>query len=141
MLKRILRILKDKEIILYIVFGVLTTAVNWAVCLPLHYKLGLSAAISNDIAWVAAVLFAYFTNKIFVFENRDWKLKTLGIEMLKFFGARFLTGRLETGILCLTVDYLGFNVLLWKVLTAVIVIVLNYIFSKIIIFRKKNDIE
>ena len=139
MLKRLLQILKKREIILYILFGILTTAVNWAVCLPLHYKFGLSAAISNDIAWVAAVLFAYFTNKIFVFKNNDWKPKTLGVEMLKFFGARFLTGRLETGILYLTVDHLGFNVLLWKALTAVIVIVLNYIFSKLMIFRKKNN--
>ena len=106
--------------------------------MPLHYRLGLSAAISNDIAWVAAVLFAYFTNKIFVFRNNNWKLKSLGIEMLKFFGARFLTGRLETAILGFTVDFLGLNVLLWKILTAVIVIVLNYIFSKIMVFRSKK---
>ena len=138
MLKCFYRILQKKEILIYIIFGVLTTVVNWSVFLPLHYKLGLSAAISNDIAWLLSVLFAYLTNKTFVFQDRNWEIKAVGIEVLKFFGGRFLTGRLETGILYLTVDYLGFNVLLWKILTAIFVIVLNYVFSKIWVFKKKT---
>lgn len=139
MIKRFMQLIKNKETILYIIFGILTTAVNWVVCLPLHYKLGLSAAISNDIAWVVAVLFAYFTNKAFVFNSSGWKMKSILPEMLKFFAARFLTGRLETIILSVTVDHLGLNAILWKIITAIAVIVLNYIFSKLLIFRKKGN--
>jgi len=106
--------------------------------LPLHYKLELSAAISNDIAWFFSVLFAYVTNKIFVFESCDWKVKRVVPEILKFFGGRFITGRLETVIICFTVDHLGLSVLVWKIIASIIVIVLNYIFSKLLIFQKKN---
>ena len=134
LLKRLLKI----EGIVYLIFGVLTTAGNWCICFLLHYKFQLSAAVSNEIAWVISVFFAYVTNKIFVFQSHSWSFKTTLPEMLKFYGGRFLTGQFETVLLSYTVDYLGLNVILWKLIAAVIVIVMNYVFSKLLIFNKKK---
>lgn len=133
-----IRILLEKyrEIISYLFFGVLTTLVNFVVYLPVYNILGMSASVSNMIAWVAAVVFAYFVNKIFVFRSLDWSRKTVIPELIKFVSARLLSGVLETGILLVTVDILGWNGNIWKFVTQVLVVISNYVFSKLIVFRK-----
>ena len=133
-----IRILLEKyrEIISYLFFGVLTTLVNFVVYLPVYNILGMSASVSNMIAWVAAVVFAYFVNKIFVFRSLDWSRKTVIPELTKFVTARVLSGVLETGILLVTVDILGWNGNIWKFVTQVLVVISNYVFSKLIVFRK-----
>ena len=125
------------DIISYLFFGVLTTVVNYLVYLPCYNLLGLSAAVSNVIAWIAAVAFAYLTNKPFVFKSHDWSAKTVLPELTKFVGCRVGSGLLETAIIFVTVDLLGLNGNLIKVATSVLVVVLNYIGSKLVVFRKK----
>ena len=125
------------EVLSYLIFGVLTTAVNYLVYLPVYNLVGLSAALSNAIAWVVAVAFAYLTNKPFVFKSHDWSAKTVIPELTKFVGCRVASGAAETLILLLTVDILHWNGNLWKLVTSVLVVVMNYIASKLVVFRKE----
>lgn len=127
---------KYRELIVYLVFGVLTTVVNYIVYLPCYNLLGLNASISNVIAWVAAVAFAFATNKPFVFQSYDWSAKVVIPELTKFMGTRIGSGALETLILFLSVDLAGMNGNVWKLLTSVLVVILNYIGSKLLVFRK-----
>ena len=125
------------EVLSYLIFGVLTTIVNYLVYLPVYNLLGLSAALSNAIAWVVAVAFAYLTNKPFVFKSHDWSAKTVIPELTKFVGCRVASGAAETLILLVTVDLLHWNGNIWKIVTSVLVGVLNYIASKLVVFKKK----
>lgn len=125
------------EVLSYLIFGVLTTVVNYCVYLPVYNLLGLSASVSNVIAWVVAVAFAYLTNKPFVFKSHDWSAKTVIPELSKFVGCRVASGAAETLILLLTVDILNWNGNIWKLVTSVLVVVMNYIASKLVVFKKK----
>ena len=125
------------EVLSYLIFGVLTTIVNYLVYLPVYNLLGLSAALSNAIAWVVAVAFAYLTNKPFVFKSHDWSAKTGIPELTKFVGCRVASGAAETLILLVTVDLLHWNGNIWKIVTSVLVVVMNYIASKLVVFKKK----
>ena len=127
---------KSYDILVYLIFGVLTTVVNYLVYLPCYNLLHLSSALSNVIAWAAAVAFAFVTNKPFVFRSHDWSAKTVIPELTRFIGTRLGSGGLETLILFLTVDWLGLNGNVWKLVTSVLVVVLNYIGSKLLVFRK-----
>lgn len=124
------------DVITYLFFGVLTTVVNYLVYLPVYNLLGLSAALSNAIAWAVAVAFAYVTNKPFVFKSNDWSMKTVIPELGKFVGCRVASGAAETLILLVSVDILGWNGNVWKLVTSVLVVVLNYFASKFLVFRK-----
>lgn len=144
--------LKHKEIILYIIFGALTTLVNFVAYLLFDLILDKELyLVTNLIAWVIAALFAYVVNKLFVFEVKAFDVKTITRELLEFFGARVLSFLIEEVGLLLFVDVLSFkNIaidlsfftltgdLIAKVILAVIVVILNYFFSKFIIFKKKN---
>ena len=137
-MKRILALLKKhEEVVSYLFFGGLTTVVNYLVYLPCYNLLRFSGTVSNVIAWIAAVAFAYLTNKPFVFKSHDWSAKTVLPELTKFVGCRVGSGLLETAIIFVTVDLLGLNGNLIKVATSVLVVVLNYIGSKLVVFRKK----
>ena len=127
---------KYRDVLVYLIFGVLTTAVNYIVYLPCYNVLGLSGSASNAIAWVGAVAFAYLTNKPFVFRSHDWSAKTVIPELTKFVGCRIGSGVLETAIIFFTVDLLGWNGNVMKLLTSVLVVVLNYIGSKLLVFKK-----
>ena len=127
---------KHWDMVSYLFFGVLTTAVNYLVYLPLYNLLGISAAVSNIIAWVAAVAFAYVTTKPFVFKSHDWSMKTVLPELGKFVGCRAASGGLETVLILLTVDILGWNGNIWKLIISVLVVILNYVSSKLLVFRK-----
>lgn len=128
---------KYRELITYLVFGVLTTVVNYLVYLPCYNLWGLNASVSNVIAWVVAVAFAFLTNKPFVFRSYDWSMKVVVPELTKFVATRIGSGALETVILFLTVDLAGMNGNAWKLLTSVLVVVLNYIGSKLLVFKKR----
>ena len=125
------------ELLIYLFFGVLTTVVNYLVYLPVYNLLGLSAALSNAISWVVAVAFAYVTNKPFVFKSQDWSAKTVIPELTKFVSCRVASGAAETVILLITVDILNWNGNVWKLITSVMVVILNYFASKLLVFRKK----
>ena len=128
---------KYYDILAYLVFGVLTTVVNYLVYLPCYNLLGMKAVVSNVIAWAVAVAFAYLTNKPFVFRSHDWSAQTVIPELTKFVGCRVASGAMESVIIFLTVDLFGWNGNVWKLLTSVLVVILNYIGSKLLVFRKK----
>ena len=136
--------IKYKEVIMYLIFGVATTLVNWIVYSLLMKMSVINMTVSNAIAWFAAVVFAYITNKIFVFESKSWNPAEVWKEVVKFFGARIATGVIEIGGLPL-LYYIGvkqsiFGVegFLAKILVSVIVVILNYVFSKIFVFSTKK---
>lgn len=135
MLKRLF--VKYGDALSYLFFGGLTTVVNYVVYLPCYNLLGLSASVSNVIAWAAAVLFAFLTNKPFVFKSHDWSAKTVGPEFTKFVGCRVGSGALETAIIFVAVDLLSWNGNWMKLATGVLVVILNYFASKLLVFKKK----
>lgn len=125
-----------KEGMRYLIFGALSTVLNiiiFAICSKIMH---FSTAVSNTIAWIAAVLFAYITNKLYVFDSKSTKTKALIKEVISFLGARVFTLVLETAFLWLVIDKLGFNDILMKIISNIIVIILNYVFSKLFIFKK-----
>ena len=132
--------IKYREVISYLFFGVLTTVVNYAVYL-LAAPFFNTTTIPTAIAWVLAVIFAYVTNRIFVFHSQAKGSKALLREILTFFGARVLSGILDVGFMWVFADYLGFNDKLMKLISNVFVVIFNYIASKLIIFRKSGKDE
>lgn len=124
------------DVLSYLFFGVLTTVVNYAVYLPVYNLLHLSAAVSNILSWVAAVAFAYVTNKCFVFKSTGWSKETVLPELAKFVSCRLASGVMETAILWVTVDLLGWNGNLWKLATNVLVVIVNYFGSRFLVFKK-----
>lgn len=128
---------KHREVLLYLLFGGLTTLVNFAVYWPLYHLLHLPASVSNVIAWIVAVLFAFLTNKPVVFKSGDWSAKTTIPELLKFVGCRVLSGAFETLFIGVTVDWLHWHGLVMKIIASIVVIILNYIGSKLLVFKKK----
>jgi putative flippase GtrA len=130
--------IKYYDIISYLFFGGLTTVVNYLVYLPCYNWLHLSATVSNVIAWAVAVIFAYLTNKPFVFKSYDWSMKTVLPEFGKFLGCRVGSGVMETAIIFLTVDCLQWNGNVMKLIVSVLVIILNYVASKLLVFTKKK---
>ena len=126
------------DILTYLFFGALTTAVSFLIYFPCYNWLHWSAGVSNAVSWVAAVAFAFLTNKPFVFQSHDWSWSVVWPELTKFVGCRIASGVLETGILVLTVDWLLWNGNVMKLITAVLVVILNYIGSKFLVFIKKK---
>lgn len=151
MIKRLF--LKYKEIISYVFFGVLTTVVNLVSFKIFDSVLGSKMyLLTNIISWVLAVIFAYITNKLWVFESKSMKPKVLLKEIAGFLGARlFSLGVEEAGLWTmidlLSLDRLSISIfsltiggnMIVKLILQVIVVILNYIFSKFIIFAKKSD--
>ncbi|MGO1042823.1 GtrA family protein [Clostridioides difficile] len=127
---------KHKETILYLFFGAFTTLVNIVSYLFFTRIISFNFMVANALAWILAVLFAYVTNKFFVFESRKIEIKFLFKEFLSFVSFRLLSGIIEMVIMYVMIDLLFVNDIIVKVFTNVVVIVLNYLFSKIIIFRK-----
>lgn len=128
---------KHQEGMRYLIFGALTTIVNIVVYSLLYYSLHISNATSNVIAWIVAATAAYITNKYYVFNSKvNTKIELLK-EIAYFYGCRLLTLVIDEGIMIITVDKWGWNGLLMKVLANIIVIILNFVFSKILIFKKK----
>ncbi len=129
-------LLRYKGLILYGVFGVLTTLINMAVYHLCFERWGWSNVLSVGIAWVLSVLFAFVTNKLWVFDSKSWEGKTVLREGISFFSARAATGVLDMGIMFLAVDCLHGEPLLWKLISNIIVIILNYVASRLWIFKK-----
>lgn len=128
---------KHWDIVIYLVFGVLTTFVNYAVYFPLYNAVGLSALLSNAVAWFAAVITAFLTNKPFVFKSNDWSFRVVVSELAKFLGSRLASGAAETVILFLTVDVLLIDGNIMKLVTGVLVVIFNYFASKFFVFTKR----
>lgn len=127
---------KYKELILYGIFGLGATLINIVTFYLFNEILELNLVLSNVLAWVCAFIFAFITNKLWVFESKDWKSRTAIKEMLEFLFARLITLFLDTFLMWLLVNVLNWNGLVAKVIVNIIVIILNYIASKLWVFRK-----
>ena len=128
---------KNRELISYLVFGVLTTAVNYITYL-LFAPLFATTTVPTAIAWVLSVIFAYITNRIFVFRSTARGWKALLFEVVSFFGARVLSGVLDVAFMWVFADYMGFDDKWMKLISNVFVIIFNYITSKLVVFRKNG---
>ena len=131
-------LIKYKEVISYLFFGVLTTAVDFVSYYILTRFLHLEEGFSNVLAQFIAILFAYITNKLFVFEDKTDGFKSLIIQFGKFFSLRLVTLVLNSVMFIVMIDKLGINDIVTKVIVSVIVIILNYVFSKLIVFKGKE---
>ena len=130
----------NRETASYLLFGILTTLVNYIVYYGLrHFQ--INYMIANAAAWVVAVLFAYFTNKHYVFKSHDYSPQVMLPEMARFGAGRLITLLMEQAFMFLTVDVLKGNDRIMKLVVSVAVVILNYVFSKLFIFRntKEND--
>lgn len=131
---------KYKEIINYLVFGVLTTLVNFVTYFITAKIIGIDEVISSGISWFCSVLFAYITNKIFVFESKTKGIKEVAKEISSFFLARILSGIFcDVGTFAIMVKVFNINDIISKFVTQVMVVIMNYILSKLVIFRKKES--
>lgn len=141
-------LIKYKEILLYVLFGGLTTVVNYIIYFACTAGFHIGWSPATLIAWVGAVLFAYVTNRKWVFESKSHGARAIAYELFKFVAARLLSLGMEWVTLKLLLDILHMNAYLWhdlpagefiaKTIAQIIVIIANYIFSKWIVFRKKS---
>ncbi len=129
---------KYKDVIPYAIFGVLTTLVNIASYWLCAHALGMPVMASTIIAWILAVLFAYVTNRKWVFLSEAKGRRAIVKEMLSFFVCRLATGVVDWACMFLFVDVLHWNDVLIKTGANILVIALNYIASKLIIFKKQS---
>ena len=142
-MKKILELYKKyKEIINYMIFGGLATLVNFISYYIFARTLNVDEVISSGLSWFCAVLFAYVTNKLFVFESRKNTKREMIKEMISFFLARILSGALcDVGTFALMVKVLNINDIIAKLVTQVMVVIVNYIFSKLIFKKENKNIE
>lgn len=138
MIKKLWKLVVNRETITYGIAGVSTTIVNFAVYHLFCNIWGIPNLISNAIAWVAAVLFAYVLNARWVFQDKQEDAAGESKKLLKFFGARVITFGVEEAGMFLLVDLLHGPNLIMKAVVAVLVIILNYIFSKLFVFKKEK---
>lgn len=125
----------DKKIINYIIFGIMTTAVN-VVTFYMLDKLKVEYKINTTISNFISIIFAYVTNKIFVFESKSWEIKFVSKEILKFFLSRLGTYFLDIFSMCIFVEVFLFSNMASKIFANILVIAANYILSKFYIFRE-----
>lgn len=126
---------KYKELILYVFFGGLTTLVNWGAYWLLADVFSVQYLWSTGIAQVASILFAYVTNRIWVFDSKVSGIKGIALEMAKFFGCRGISFVLDLLCMYVGVDLFRINDKLMKLAANVIVIIVNYVLSKAFVFR------
>jgi len=128
----------NKELVSYLFFGICTTVINtfcyWLLC----EVFAQDNIVSTTIAWLVAVAVAFITNRVYVFESQSTHVSECIKQLVFFFGCRILTGFLDVLIMAIAVDLLKWNGLLWKLISNVIVTIINYIASKYLIFKNKK---
>ena len=137
---------KHREKLLYLIFGGLTTVVDWTISFSLYYFWGdkidvnpILVHTADTIAWVSAVAFAYVTNRIWVFESRTKGFLPIVGEIVSFAGGRVLTFLMQEGIVAVFVTWLGMNKYAIRIVAAVLVIIANYFISKLFVFKKNKE--
>ena len=130
---------KYREMLLYLIFGALTTLVNIASYYCLTRFAAVDTATATALAWFLSVMFAYVTNRQWVFRSRAKGILPVVREAVGFFTARLATGLMDMGVMALCVDVLRLPDMPVKIASNIVVIVLNYILSKLLIFRKGNS--
>ena len=129
---------KYKHFVYYVVFGVLTTLINivsFAIC---YQYIHIANVPSNIIAWILAVSFAFITNKIWVFDSKSLEIRLVFNEFCKFVSARLATGLLDIVIMYISVDIMHGPAVVFKVISNIVVIILNYVLSRLVVFNSKN---
>lgn len=140
--------LKHKEIIAYLFWGILTTIVSWGsfslfsiVFNAFITKITTIVFLANLLSWICATIFAFVTNKIWVFHSRSWCVSVAVPELTKFISSRMVTGGFELVAVPLLVKFglnqtvFGIEGMLSKITVSVIVVILNYVISKVFIFK------
>jgi len=135
MLKKLIG--KYRDMILYIFFGGCTTLINILVYFVCARAFSMGTAAANIAAWVLSVLFAYATNRTWVFHSTERSFSGILREMAGFFASRAATGALDIGVMYLSVDIMHFPDMAMKIISNIVVIVLNYVLSRLLVFRKK----
>lgn len=133
--------LKYKEIINYLIFGVLTTIVSLLTYYLLVFTIlnpnnPIELQIANIISWITCVTFAYITNRIYVFNSKN---KNIIKEIIKFYSSRLTTLFLDMLFMYIFVSKLNFNDKLIKIIIQILIIILNYILSKLLVFKAKEN--
>ena len=139
-------LVRYREVILYLIFGGLTTVVDFGLSSLLYFfwedviSANLFLVHGVDVlGWIAAVLFAFITNRIWVFQSRKTGFLPIMGELFSFAGGRVVTFLLQEGVVLLFFNLMKMNYYLVRIIAAVLVIILNYIISKLFVFRKKKD--
>lgn len=127
---------KYKEVILYLVFGVLTTLVNWLSYMALVDLFHVPYLWATVVSQVLAVLFAYVTNRKWVFESKARGTAAVAREMGKFFGCRAMAFVLDVVLMWIGVDLLHVNDKAMKLVANIVIVVVNYVSSKLVVFKK-----
>ncbi len=134
---------RHDEGVRYIVFGILTVIVSWATYALLALT-GINYSVANGMSWFFAVIFAFFVNKYFVFRSMDSKRQTLGAELVEFFAARVFTGAVAIILFPILMSvgldfvFLGVPGLFARGVNSAVEVILNYILSKFVVFRRKS---
>lgn len=128
--------LLNNEGIKYIIFGVLTTLINILSYMVLN-KIGIYYVVSNAIAFILSVIFAFITNKLYVFNSKNWEAKIVIRESVTFFCSRIASLLIDMLLIIVLIELLSMNWLMAKCLVNIIVIIINYLFSKVIVFKNK----
>ena len=128
---------KHKAVLLYLFFGGLTTVLSITVFWLFRHPFGLNELIANVISWLAAVLFAFFTNRIWVFRAPTKTAGEFLRQMGSFYGGRVVTLLIEEALLAVFITWLGFPDMPVKIAAQIVVIVLNYVISKLFVFKKE----
>ena len=136
-LKLLFMKLLNRETITYLIFGILTTGINigiYRLCTTVHIVYWLSTII----AWVIALIFAFMTNKIFVFQSTNMQPALVFKEAVSFVAARSVSGLCDLGFMIFAVYIIHMDSFIAKLITNVFVVVINYLFSKLVVFKKKG---
>ena len=126
---------KNKEILLYLFFGGLSFIVSVATYALFNVPMKMDALIANVLSWIITVMFAFLTNRVWVFASPTDNIKDFMKQMLSFYSGRIITLVIEEAILLVFINMLGFGSLLVKIVAQVVVILLNYVISKLFIFK------
>lgn len=128
---------KNKEILLYLFFGGLSFLVSISTYAAFNIGMHMNALVANVLSWVITVLFAFLTNRVWVFQSPTETVREFIKQMMAFYSGRVITLVIEEAILLIFITWLGFNSMAVKIVAQVIVILLNYVISKLVIFRKE----
>ena len=129
---------KYKEMLLYLFFGGLSFIVSIATYALFNVGMNINELIANVLSWIITVMFAFLTNRVWVFQSPTNGVAEFVKQMFVFYSGRVITLVVEEVILLVFITWLGFNSMLVKVVAQVIVILLNYVISKLVVFRKKE---
>ena len=124
------------EIVLYILCGIGTTVVNYGSDICFTRWCGILPSVANILSWILSTVFAYLTNKKYVFEKTNWALRTMVSEFSKFLATRLFSGCLEIGIFIVLVEWCRLDDILVNIGASIIAVLMNYVASKLYIFKK-----